>query len=124
MPKVCLIFSTAVLLALTSCSSFRKNESNPTQLQMIKELKFKKPQTLNVGYLLFLPSDYSRKSGKTWPLILFLHGAGERGADPRTLTVHGPFKYVEEHPDFPFILVAPQCPVGKLWSNEILLELL
>jgi len=120
--KVSLMFATAFLL--TSCSSFRQDESNSGQLQMIKELKFKKTRTLNVDYLLFLPADYSRKSGKTWPLILFLHGAGERGTDPRKVAIHGPFKYVEEHPDFPFVLVGPQCPEGKLWSNDILLEVL
>jgi predicted peptidase len=124
MPKVSWMFATAFLLGLTSCSSFRQDESNSPQAQMIKELRFRKTQTLNVGYLLYLPSDYSRKSGKTWPLILFLHGAGERGTDLRKVAIHGPPKYVEEHPDFPFILLSPQCPEGKLWSNDILLPLL
>jgi len=38
--------------------------------------------------------------------------------------VHGPPKLVKRRPDFPFIVVSPQCPDGEIWSNETLLELL
>jgi len=118
------MFTAAPLVALVSCSSFKSDESNLAQPQMMKQLKFKKTQTLDVNYLLFLPADYRGRSDKTWPLILFLHGAGERGTDVRKVAIHGPPKYVTEHPDFPFILVSPQCQEGKLWSNDVLLALL
>jgi predicted peptidase len=57
-------------------------------------------------------------------LILFLHGAGERGTDVWKVATHGPPKNVVEHPDFPFIVVSPQCPEGQFWSNDLLLALL
>jgi predicted peptidase len=68
-----------------------------------------------LNYLLFLPRDYSES--QKYPLVFFLHGAGERGSDPEMLKVHGIPKIVEEKPDFGFIAVSPQCPLGKWWSQ-------
>ncbi len=80
--------------------------------------------TLRANYLLFLPKGYEARDDKRWPLILFLHGAGERGTNVWQADIHGPAKYIVEHPDFPFILVSPQCPLEQIWSNDVLLELL
>ena len=91
---------------------------------MAKQFKSQRTHTSNVSYLLFLPRDYDRKSRKRWPLILFLHGAGERGTDIWKVATHGPPKHLEDYPEFPFIVVSPQCPAGQVWSNDILLALL
>ena len=91
---------------------------------MAKELAVNKTQRIELKYLLFLPKGYEAKSEKRWPLLLFLHGIGERGRDVSKVATHGPPKYVKDHPDFPFILVSPQCPDGELWSNDTLLALL
>lgn len=80
--------------------------------------------TVRVRYLLFLPRDYDPKRRTRWPLLLFLHGAGERGSDLSKVAVHGPPKVVERQPDFPFILVSPQCEAGQIWSNEVLMPLI
>lgn len=74
------------------------------------------------NYLLYLPNGY-RNTGKRWPLILFLHGAGERGDDLDLVKKHGPPKIVEKKA-LPFIVVSPQCPEGKWWSNDVLIALL
>jgi predicted peptidase len=79
---------------------------------------------VKLNYLLFLPADYSDKSRKKWPLMLFLHGAGERGTNLAKLTVHGPPKFLPNKPGFPFIVVSPQCPIGERWDSESLLALL
>ncbi len=79
---------------------------------------------LRADYLVFLPAEYEAKPELHWPLILFLHGAGERGSDVQRAVTHGPAKYLAKRADFPFILVAPQCPVRQIWSNVILLALL
>ena len=71
--------------------------------------------SLQLNYLLFLPQGYNEK--QKYPLIFFLHGASERGSDPDMLLLHGIPKVVEEKPDFPFIAVSPQCPLGKWWTN-------
>jgi predicted peptidase len=65
-------------------------------------------------YWLYLPEDYATK--KRCPLILFLHGAGERGDDLEKVKVHGPPKLVEQRSDCPAIVVSPQCPNERIWS--------
>ncbi len=74
-------------------------------------------------FLLSLPADYGQDPGKRWPLVLFLHGAGERGADLKKVAVHGPPKLVAQGRQFPFILVSPQCPDGQVWDTEALMAL-
>lgn len=55
--------------------------------------------------------------GKTYPLVLFLHGAGERGTDNTKQMVHGvpQFAAAKTRAQYPCFLVAPQCPNGKRW---------
>ena len=77
-------------------------------------------QSLNVGagdnktkmhYWLFVPSEYSVDADKKWPLMVFLHGMGERGpVDGSNLAIvkkWGPPRLVAKKPDFPFVLVSP-----------------
>lgn len=118
--------SASALIVLAACRSTELT-SEPTpglpSMQTAKRFTFKKTKSAEVNYLLFLPEGYNAQTEKRWPLILFLHGAGERGSDIRKVAVHGPPKYVQAHPDFPFIVVSPQCPDGQHWSSEVLLGL-
>jgi predicted peptidase len=77
---------------------------------------------LTMDYLLFLPQDYDKKD--SCPLMLFLHGAGERGDDLELVKKHGPPKIVETKKDFPFILVSPQCQPKRWWEPLALTALL
>src|SRR5215470_10546578 len=114
------------LIMLWSVSGFgAEAQADPnTKMQTVKEFKFQKVQNVTVKYLLFLPKGYDAKSTKRWPLMLFLHGAGERGSDIWKVATHGPPKIVATDPDFPFIVVSPQCPEGEIWSTDPLLGLL
>ncbi len=85
---------------------------------------FERPVTRRGDYLLFLPKDYKLDTDKRWPLILFLHGAGESGTNVWRVDFHGPARYIADHPDFPFIMASPLCPREEGWSNETLLALL
>ena len=76
-----------------------------------------------LNYLLYLPADYKKSTDKKWPLLVFLHGAGERGADLNKVKTHGPPKRVASDPDFPFVLISPQCPAGSFWNIDHLLQL-
>ncbi len=78
---------------------------------------------IQVKYLLYLPNGYDTGEQKSWPLLFFLHGAGERGDSLDLVKMHGPPKIVETK-DLPFLVVSPQCPVNQRWSPEILKELL
>lgn len=78
---------------------------------------------LELGYLLYLPPEYHKKSDEKFPLILFLHGAGERGSDLNQVKRHGPPKLAEQK-DLPTIVVSPQCPAGQRWDAVALAGLL
>jgi predicted peptidase len=77
---------------------------------------------VHTRYLLYLPSGYETSTSR-WPLVLFLHGSGERGDDLNKVTVHGP-PHLARDRDLPFILVVPQVPEGEVWSSDVLLALL
>jgi len=68
------------------------------------------------NYLLFTPANYDKQ--EKWPLIVFLHGAGERGDGLDLVKKHGPPKIVEGKPDFGFIVVSPQVPSNSRWDAE------
>ena len=93
---------------------------NQTPMALRKKLT----HAVSANYLLFLPSQYRERSAKRWPLMMFLHGSGERGSNVWKVAAHGPPKVVKDAPDFPFILVSPQCPAGERWSTETLIALL
>lgn len=81
-------------------------------------------QRVALEYLLHLPPAYSRR--EKYPLILFLHGSGERGGNVHAVKKHGIPKIVEQQPDFPFITLSPQCPPDSTWimqRNALLLLL-
>ena len=80
-------------------------------------------KTVSCKYLLSLPEGEPIEKGRR-PLLLFLHGAGERGDDLNLVTKHGPHKILAQRPDFPFILVSPQCPPQRWWDTEMLNHLL
>ena len=88
------------------------------------KLKWEITRSAEMQFLFYLPKDYQAKGGQRWPLMLFLHGAGERGTDVQRVAIHGPLSNVKQGKDFPFIIVAPQCPEGQIWDNESLLKLL
>jgi predicted peptidase len=77
---------------------------------------------VEMGYLLYLPKDYD--SQESWPLLLFLHGAGERGDDLELVKKHGPPKLISEGKAFPVIVVSPQCPKDRWWEPIELVALL
>jgi predicted peptidase len=111
----------SVLCLATAPGVLGENEAKaPAQQAKTFEKKIMVPAKLE--YLLSLPADYS-KGQQRWPLVLFLHGAGESGTDLARVKTHGPPKLVETNGPFPFILVSPQCP-GRGWNADVLNALL
>ncbi len=74
-------------------------------------------------FWIWLPRDYAQRSER-WPLVIFLHGSGERGTDLQKVKVHGPPKLVAAGAAWPAILVSPQCEDGQRWDPERLHKLL
>src|SRR5947209_19514547 len=81
--------------------------------------KFEKQVTIHLDYLAYVPKDYDKDPSKKWPLIVFLHGAGERGTDIEKVKVHGPPK-IAEAKELPFVIVSPQCPPDRWWDVPVL----
>ena len=80
--------------------------------------KIKNGMTLN--FLFYLPESYGKDHEKKWPLILFLHGMGEREDDLELLKKHPLPKTLDQQKDFPCIVVSPQLPLDKsLWDDFI-----
>jgi predicted esterase len=73
-------------------------------------------------YLSFLPTGYEAGTA-TYPLLLFLHGSGERGLDIEEVRKHGPHRYLLTH-DNPFIIIEPQCDPGQWWHACSVIDLL
>lgn len=70
-------------------------------------------------YVVYVPENYT--PDKAWPLIVFLHGAGERGDDGLKQSQVGIGSAIRLHPDrFPAIVIMPQCPEGAFW--DVILE--
>ena len=55
------------------------------------------------SYQLHLPTGYASETASRWPLMIFLHGSGERGSDLDQVKVHGPPKIADRDPAFPFV---------------------
>jgi predicted peptidase len=68
-------------------------------------------------YRLLRPKDYD--PSKKYPLVIFLHGAGERGTDNEKQLVHGmnDFASDEVMSTYPAFVMAPQCPEGEYWGG-------
>lgn len=71
------------------------------------------PTTLN--YLLFMPRDSSAVENGKFPLIISLHGIGERGDDLWRVKLDGLPKILDGNNAFPFIVISPQCPTSTQW---------
>ncbi len=93
-------------------------------LPMVQEADSQQPGqmevqvTVKMQYLISLPEGYDKQ--EKWPLLLFLHGAGERGNDLNLVKKHGPPKLIAAGKKFPFITVSPQCEKNKWWDARAL----
>src|SRR5947209_10827785 len=80
----------------------------------------------SLPFLLYLPPGHGARPRRRCPLLLSLHGAGERGRDPRALLRNDLPRRLEHANRFPFAVVSPQCPRGTTWGPLLpaLLEML
>src|SRR5579863_10005878 len=75
-------------------------------------------------YQVYIPEDFRRDDHRQWPIILFLHGRGERGAEGMWQTQIGLPLQVRDHPErWPFIIVMPQCTYPNFWTDPDMLHM-
>lgn len=103
---------------LISNISFSQDTLKQIEGKMEKEINL----DISVRYLIYFPPEYDQHD--KWPLLLFLHGSGERGDDLTLVKRNGPPMLVDKGRNFPFILVSPQCPSDKFWDVLSLMTLL
>jgi acetyl esterase/lipase len=78
----------------------------------------------NYRYQVYVPEEWRRDDHKPWPIILFLHGRGERGSEGMWQTQIGLPEDVRDHPErWPFIIVIPQCPQDIYWTDPVGMDL-
>ncbi|MBN1766131.1 MAG: prolyl oligopeptidase family serine peptidase [Sedimentisphaerales bacterium] len=109
-----------IVLGILSAGCLNSLEKmNPITTPGYHPLEYETEITMMVkmNYLLYLPADYEN-SQKSWPLIMFLHGMGERGDDVALVKKEGLPRILKDKDDFPFIVVSPQCPGDSWWPRE------
>ena len=104
--------SLLLLLLVSACVSQKLRAEEETRMEYSGKV------TLDVGYryLLSLPDGYMADKNKKWPLIVFLHGAGERGTDLEMLKKHGPPKLIAAGQKFEAIVASLQCLPKQIWN--------
>jgi predicted peptidase len=102
-----------LILPLVFCVSAAFSQD----LAMFQKREFTSPDGHKLLYRILFPQQYDRT--KKYPLVLFLHGAGERGNDNEKQLVHGSKQFLsaEVREKFPAIVVFPQCPEDDFWSS-------
>ena len=118
------------VLGIFTCStkenkSVNKPQSTGKEVEVQKDRhdeikgKFKASLPAEFNYLLTLPKEY-KETGEPSPMIVFLHGGGERGENYELLKRHGPPMMVKNGEDFPFVVLSPQCPRGHRWTHLLI----
>lgn len=110
-----LVLGTRGLVTILVFVGFSSLKSQEIRQEFKTEIK----KTVSLQYILDLPKD----TKKPFPLILFLHGAGERGNDLEKVKAHSPFTYknlIKEE----VAILAPQCPDNQYWDTFAVYELL
>ena len=102
---------TALLLASLAAWAAEKPD-----LEKLFEAKTFTQGKASLSYRLLKPATIDKD--KTYPLVIFLHGSGERGKDNKAQLKHGVADFASEEriKKSPCFLIAPQCPTGRLWS--------
>ena len=73
-----------------------------------------------LSYLMWMPPADAERPASGWPLVIFLHGSGERGDDLAQVKAHGLPELAAAGQSFPFVLVAPQVPSDRAWDSDAL----
>ena len=76
------------------------------------------PKDTNYHYISYTPKEYNDDTIKKWPLIIYLHGGSSRGTDTIKLYCCGIPDQIWRGREFPFIIVAPQCPINQRWTTD------
>lgn len=106
--------AAAALAAVLVAGDVRAEDAAPVKSASLQAAR---TESVSCHYWLSLPDGYAADTGRRWPLMLFLHGAGERGNNLEIVKKHGPLKRIASGTNLPFVVVAPQCPSNDWWES-------
>ena len=117
------VTTTAVPVTTTSAPAKKPDPGMSAVSKLIDPQKAFKKETfaasngINMPYRIYVPEDYNEKYA--YPVVLFLHGAGERGTDnEKTLNNVIPNLYIKKtSPFYHAIVIVPQCPENMQWVD-------
>lgn len=107
------LFTFSIIIAFVICAAV------PIKAQDISlyspKIFVKGADTLK--YRVLMPKDFD--AAKKYPVLVFLHGAGERGNDNKAQLTHGGKLFLQDEVrnNFPAVVVFPQCAADSYWSN-------
>ena len=110
--------ATILFLAVMAVMPSMSRGAEPGSAGTVQEAKVFEREitvTARLKYLLALPEGYET-GVERWPLLVFLHGAGERGDNLQLLKKHGPPKLIEAGKKFEAIVISPQVPEKNIWN--------
>lgn len=110
MKVIILRFTLTIIISLVGLDTL---QSQTTAEEFKKEIFIQAGDTLR--YRILYPEKFSED--KKYPVILFLHGAGERGKDNEAQLTHGGKLFLEKNKEFPAIVIFPQAPVEDFWAK-------
>lgn len=99
------------------CTWWNEDESLQNKLVFDRGLN-QNPKDTNYHYISYTPKEYENDTLKKWPLIIFLHGGSSRGTDTIKLYSYGIPDQIWRGREFPFVIVAPQCPINQRWTTD------
>lgn len=120
---LCLASRIAPLPAHVRSDKFHLASSQPTQETGFLNRRIEL-HGVSYRFQVYLPEEWRRDDRAPWPIILFLHGRGERGSEGMWQTQTGLPQAIRDHPDrWPFIVVLPQCPLPAVWTDPEMLAM-
>ncbi len=76
------------------------------------------PRSVTYSYVSYLPRGYDADAAARWPLVIYLHGGSDRGTELKRVYSSGIPDQVHRGREFPFVMLAPQCPRHLRWSTD------
>ncbi len=115
-----MLLNVACLVALAAGALAGAKRVPPAEVktgQYAQVLETEAATAGRIEYWLYIPADYAGAK-EPLPLVVFLHGLGERAPEIEKVKKHGPPKLIARGKPFPFICISPQCPAKSWWPKE------
>lgn len=120
--RLCLaLFATAAAVTAATAAADEPRQPLVTEIFQPRTLKSTHVESQELRYRLLIPEHYESATDTKFPLVLFLHGAGERGEDNSRQLRHaaGEFAKPVHRRKYPCFVAAPQCPSGHWWPDSL-----